>query len=235
MGLNASKAPRAGGANRIEQPLLPVAGYPARVVQIIDLGLQAQRPYQGKEKPPVHEINLTYELVDEFCLDEDGNPDEKRPRWMSETMAFRNLSADKAKSTQRYKALDPTLEDGGDFTAQIGKPCVVNVIHNPGTGVNAGKTYANVDSISTMRAKEAAKLPELVNDSRVFLLDDPDVEIFEALPQFLQDKIKGNLEYEGSKLQKLLEGPVAKPTKKAEPEPEPEEAEEESEETKEEW
>lgn len=217
MGLNAKNAPRSGGGQaRVEQPLLAIAGYPARVVQIIDLGLQTQRPYQGQEKAPVHELNITYELLDEFCLDEKGVPDEKRPRWMSETMPLRNLAADKAKSTQRYYALDPQGVDEGDFPAQIGKPCLVNVVHNKGSGINSGKTYANVGSISTMREKEAIKAPELVNPSRVFLLDEPDVEIFNALPEFLRDKIKANLEYNGSKLQELLEGKASSKTEKQE-------------------
>ena len=57
--------------NRPPVELLEANNYPARVVQVIDLGLQAQRPYQGKDKPPAYEIMLTYELGTEFMRDED--------------------------------------------------------------------------------------------------------------------------------------------------------------------
>ena len=77
MSLNASKVPSGGGAKF--DPLDP-GTYPARLVQVVDLGLQPQKPYNGKEKPPVHMIHTTYEFVDEFMLDDEGQPDETKPR-----------------------------------------------------------------------------------------------------------------------------------------------------------
>ena len=65
MALNANKA---GGDNFVPQANIAPGSYPARLVQIIDLGLQAQKPYQGKDKAPVQEIMFTYELVDELSL-----------------------------------------------------------------------------------------------------------------------------------------------------------------------
>lgn len=56
-----------------------------------------------------------------------------------------------------------------------------------------------------MRPKEAAKAPELVNPVKVFDIDEPDMEIFWSLPEWLQNKIKENLEYGGSVLEKLVE------------------------------
>jgi hypothetical protein len=47
-------------------------------------------------------------------------------------------------------------------------------------------------------------------------LDEPDLEIFESLPEWLQDKIKGNLNYAGSALQAALGGaPTAQPEPEA--------------------
>ena len=104
MALNAKTASSGGGMNI--EPLEP-GTYPARLVQVVDLGVQAQRPYQGKEKDPVQEILLTYEFVDEFLKDEDGNEETDKPRWLSESMPLFNLSSERAKSTLRYNALDP--------------------------------------------------------------------------------------------------------------------------------
>lgn len=210
MGLNANKMAHTGGnkTGAAQAPIEP-GTYPVRVAQIIDLGLQKQRPYQGQEKPPAYEIMLTYELLDEFMVDEDGNEDEDKPRWLSETLPLRSLKAEKAKSTQRYYALDPSEEFDGDFTQLIGVAANASIVQNAGKGKNAGKVYNNIASLSPMRAKDAAKAPELKNDSKVFDLDSPDLDIFEKLPDWIQEKIKENLEYEGSKLQKALEGAPA--------------------------
>jgi hypothetical protein len=47
---------------------------------------------------------------------------------------------------------------------------------------------------------------ELKNETVVFSLDEPDLEVFNALPEFLQEKIKGNINYQGSALATLLGG-----------------------------
>ena len=110
MSLNAREAAGGGGGNsRILEP----ASYPGRLVHIIGLGLQAQRPFQGQEKDPRHEILLTYELSDEFLQDEDGNDLEDKPIFISERMPLHNLSAERAKSTARYMALDANLKYDG--------------------------------------------------------------------------------------------------------------------------
>lgn len=206
MALNVKKAKGGGGGNRVEQPEIENGTYPCRVVQIIDLGIQPQRPYQGKQKPPAHMLNITYEFLDEFCVDENGEEQEDKPRWLSEDFPLHNLEADRAKSTQRYLALDPKVEHDGDFLALAGLPCLVTTVQNPGKGQNAGKVYTNIGGLSTMRPKDAAKAPELVNPPKLFDLDNPDMEVFGSLPEFLQEKIKGNLEFNGSPLDIALNG-----------------------------
>lgn len=239
MALNAKKVPMAAGkGDRVEQAPMDPGTYPARVVQVLDLGVQPQRPYKGQDKPPAHMISLTYEFLDEFCLDENGDEIEDKPRWLSEDFPLKNLEIDLATSTKRYKALDPDEVHDGDFTALVNATCMVTVVQNAGQGKNAGKIYTNVANVSAMRPKEARNAPELVNEPKVFVLDEPDMTIFKSLPEWLQDKIKGNLEFEGSALQEALEGaqegeeeePKAKPKgkpKKAAKEPVEDEDEDE--------
>ncbi len=207
MGLNA-KTVKSNAGTRVEQPVLEPAGYPGRLVQVIDYGLQNQRPFKGEEKPPAPEIGLTYELSDEFMIDKEGKVLEDKPRWQSEIIPLHNLVAEKAKSTQRYYALDPEEKQGGDFVKLLGTPCIINIVNNP----RDGKVYNNVGSLSTIRAKDAEKLPPLVNKPSAFLLDEPDLELFNSFPEFIKTKIKANLNYNGSPLQKLLgEKSTAKP------------------------
>lgn len=184
---------------------LEVGGYPARLVQVISLGLQEQDAFQGKDKPPKQEVRLVYELSDEFLLDEDGNELEDKPRWQAEEITMNSLDSDLAKSTKRYYALDPNEEHEGDWSELVGLPCVVNITQNKGKGKHDGRIFNNVGGISAMRAKEAKKLPPLVNEPLVFDVDEPDLEIFLSLPEFVQKKIKGNLEFEGSPLDRLLQ------------------------------
>jgi hypothetical protein len=199
MTLKASEVPTGG---KKQDPLDP-GSYPSRLVMVIDLGLQPQ-VYDNKPKDPRNEIMTTYELSDEFMKDDEGNEIKDKPRWQSETFVLYSLNTDKAKSTERYLALDPALKYDGDWSQLLGTPANLTVVNNPGKGKNKGKVFNNIASVSAMRAKDAEKLPPLVNDKRFFTLDEPDVELFLTLPQFVQDKIKGGLEFKGSKLAELL-------------------------------
>jgi len=201
MALNAKKVPNTAGP---KAPPVDAGGYPGRLVQVIDLGLQPQRPFKGEEKKPAYEIMTTYELSDEFLKDEDGEDIVDKPRWLSETFPFHSLEADRAKSTARYLALDPDQVHDGDWIKLLGVPCTINVVQNKGSGKNAGNIYNNIASTIPMRAKEAAKLPELVNPTKYLSLDEEDVETFLSLPEFIQEKIKEGLEYEGTALARAL-------------------------------
>lgn len=179
--------------------------YPARVVQIISLGLQKQHPYLGEPKDPKDELYVTYELLDEFLLDEDDKEMEDKPRWISENFTMNSLDSDLAKSTKRYTAIDPDFKEDGNWATLTGYPCLVTIVQNKGKGKNADRVFNNISSVQTMRGKDASKAEELKNPPKVFDIDEPDMEVFLALPQFLQDRITGNLNFGGSVLEKLLE------------------------------
>ena len=203
MSLNLNNQKKAGGS-LTKQPLLEVGTLPARLVRVIDLGMQSQPDYQGQEKPPAHMVDFTYELLDVFMVDKDGNEDETKPRWISESFPIHHPSADLAKSTKRAKALDPNDDFGYDLTKMVGQPCMVTIGHKQ----SKGNTYANIIGVTPMRARDADKAPGLKNEPVVFTLDDPDLEVFNKFPDWLKERIRTNLEYKGSKLQKLLDGDV---------------------------
>ncbi len=220
MSLNAKKAAGGGngGDNKVQQPVLEAGTYPVRLAQVIDLGIQPQRPYKGEEKPPAHMIMATYEFVDEFLLDEEGNELEDKPRWLSEDFPLYNLKSERAKSTKRYYALDPNEDHGGDWSELLGAPANALVTtYKLKNGPNAGQDRNGIQDLSAMRPRDAKKTPELVNPPKVFSLDEPDLEIFGSLPEWLQDKIKANLGYAGSALQEALEGEEEKPKGKVKP------------------
>jgi len=188
----------------MKKEILEAGVYPGRLVQVIDLGMQEQRDWQGEAKGPKYELMATYEFSDEFMKDEDGEDILDKPRWLSETFPFFNLGAEKAKSTLRYNALDPNGDKKGDWSKLLSTPVNITVIVNAGKGKNTGKFYENIAGISPMRAKDVDKCPPLVNPTKVFDLGNPDLDVFKALPEWIRDKIMNNLEFNGSSLATLL-------------------------------
>jgi hypothetical protein len=182
---------------------LEEGSYPARLVQIILLGTQTPAPFKGEQKPPRLTIRATYELLDEFMKDEEGNDLPDRPRWISEEFPFMSLRADLAKSTKRYYALDPEDKSDGDWSKLLTAPCIVTITKSQGKD---GNIYNNVSAVSAMRPKEAAKAPELVNPTLIWDFYSPDIEVFKAFPEWLQTKIKEAVDFDGSDLQSALEG-----------------------------
>jgi hypothetical protein len=217
MGLNAKKLQTK--STGLQQEALEAGTYPCRVVEIIDLGVQPQRAFEGQAKPPVQHIRITYEFTDEFCVDADGNEQEDKPRWLSEDIPFHPLTSDLAKSTKRYKAIDPKDDFDGDFTLLVGCPCNVTITATEGKGKNAGKVFNNIASVNTMRKRDAEKCPKLVNEPTVFLIEDPDKGVWGKLPQWLQEKITSAIDFKGSALDVALNGEA-----KEEGSDEPEEA-----------
>lgn len=210
MGLKANNQPV--GGNRVAQPNIEPGSYPARVVSVVDLGVQPQRPYKGQVKPPAQMIRVTYELTDVFMLDEDGNEIEDKPRWISEDFKLLGLGADLAVSTKRYNTIDPKNEHDGDWSKVLTNGVMVAIVNNPGKD---GKVYDNISGTSVMRQRDLDKLAELKNEPFFFDLTEPSIDIWKKLPQWLQDKIKENINYEGSLLQEMVDGaPAAQPEKK---------------------
>jgi hypothetical protein len=138
--------------------------------------------------------------------DEDGNDIEDKPRWISEDLPLYHISKDKATSTKRAKVFDPDNHLNGDFAQMIEAPVTVTIVHNPKKG-DPNTVYVNVGNVTP--PMKGFPVPELKNPPKVLDLDAPDLEIFASLPDWLQEKIKGNLNYNGSLLQRALEGEPA--------------------------
>ena len=134
--------------------------------------------------------------------DEAGENILEKPRWISETLPFYGLFADKAKSTQRYNAFDPKGEYEGDFAKALGAAINIAVVNNS----VGDKIYDNIGNASTMRPRDAQQCPDLINPAKAFDLDAPDLAIFNSLPEWIQKKIQGNLNYAGSALEQALGG-----------------------------
>lgn len=179
---------------RVEYSPVARGSHMARLVGLVDLGLQPQRPYEGKAKPPAYRIRLTFELPKQR-IEING---ESRPRWIDKEITFSTF--ENSNMVKFYNVLDPDGTHKGDWRKLIGAECAVVVVHNE----YQGKIYDNIQDITPIM--EGIEVPPLENEPRIFDLSSPDMEQWERLPKFLQDKIKANLEFKGSKLERLLMG-----------------------------
>lgn len=203
MAINAANIKSTSKANTIKQAALDEDAYPARLVQVIDLGLhpvskwnEATSSFEIDEsKAPVNNVYMTYELVSEFMKDAEGNDQEDRPRWVSEQIPLYPLKNDKATSSKRIKAIDPKDVYKGDLAKMVGSGCTVVLKVNK-------KGYNKIGSVAPLL--KGMVIPELKNDPVVLDLDNPDVEVFESLPEFLKDKITSSISFEKTALGKTL-------------------------------
>lgn len=199
MTLNAREVPKGGKA---ADPM-DEGSYPARLVRVYDMGIQEQT-YMGEAKPPKQEIGTTYEFLDEYLKDEEGNDDETKPRWLSEQFALNHLDSEKAKSTIRYNALDPEGVHGGDWTKLLGTPVIVTIAKQQDKK-NKAVVRNKITNVSPMRPKDAAKAKDAVGDLIYFSLDSDDVATFVKFPDWIKKRIKESLEFEGTPFAKALE------------------------------
>jgi len=227
MARNANNQAESGGGNSKQTHPALDGNHAARIVQVIFLGVQEQRAFQGTPKPPIDQIRVTYELSHEFMLDEDGNAQADKPLWQSETLAFHNSSVDLATSTKRFKAYRPDVSNPADFVwddSLLGLPVQVVLKSREVTkGKHAGKTFTDVKGVSSKVQLPGYEQPELVNPAVFFdpADDDVDVEVFNALPDWLQDQIKGGLDYATSPLSVALAGGTSTPKPAPAPAPKP--------------
>jgi hypothetical protein len=200
LSFNLNDLPRTGGGSSIEP--LDAGAYPARIVGMIKVG-QHVAIYKGEEKPARHVMYVMYEFLDEFLKNDEGEDDLAKPRWLNENFNLFPLDTPRAKCGERYTGLDPNNEFGGDFSKLVGLPVIVTVVKDPGKD---GKVYNNIDAVSVMRPKEAAKAPPLVNPTVLFDFDDPDAEAWEKMPKWLQEKAQKAVDYPGSALEAMVKG-----------------------------
>lgn len=198
---NMNKVP---SAPKKQRALIEDGQQVARIVQVIDLGLQNQRPFQGQEKPPAYELYITLEFPDQR-IEIDG---ESKPMWKS--TRFKLSSDDRSTCYKWYTRLDPKNNFKGEWTDLINTPCLAFITHQQGKGKNSDRVFDNISDINGI--VKGMTVAPLENDPVVFDLMSPNMEVFESLPDFLQGIIKENLEYDGSKLQRKVEGEPARVT-----------------------
>lgn len=173
---------------------VPAGNYVARCFQLIDLGTQTSEKFGNA----THKIRIGWEILD---TDADGQPltiERDGQAFPMTVSAEYTLSlGDKAnlrKMLASWRGRDFTPEElkGFDVSKLLGAYCMVNVTQTEG---REGKVYANVSTVTPLPKQLATSKPAGVHKLQQLDLDNPDMEVFGSLPEFLQTKIQSTPEW----------------------------------------
>lgn len=175
-----------GSKEKAEQP--EAGPRLARLVGIVELGIQPGYEFQGKIKPAVENEEWIYELKGPKDKMEDG-----RPFWVSEGIKVSDYEPDDGGFTSRMMLRIRALEAGGVNTndgvnslALLGEVCMVE------TDLNKGG-YARVKAVTP--APAGLPVEALQNEPAVFDWNEPSREVWDRLGSLTKFKIREALDY----------------------------------------
>ena len=177
----------------------------ARLVGLIDLGLQPQE-YKGEVKKPAKEFIPMFWLANDMYTTDDTGEEKHMVRgpWPYKIYP----GAERGHYFEFCEGIDPNGEvivDGaGDLTQLLGRPCFVKIVEEKKTKDGKEVVYFNIKGVSEV--PEDYPVAELDIDTFTFDTSAPTKEGFDRLSDRNQASIKDSVGYEGSELQAVCEG-----------------------------
>lgn len=173
--------------------LAPAGNHLARCYRVIDLGTQ-KIVWQGVPKA-AKKVQIVWELHGE---DSDGNP-LTTDKGLPLSVQRRFTPSLGAKATLRSilvswrgRPFTPEELEGFALKNILGAWCMLTITHEH----RNEKTYANVSSVTSVPATiKKMGLPEPVNDLVWFDIDEPDMDVFNAFPDYLKEVIQNSPEW----------------------------------------
>lgn len=177
--------------NSKPRELIPAGNYVARCYSMVHIGT-VKESYKGETKL-LNKVRIGWELPEEKRIFHADKGEEPMVISKEYTLSL-NDKANLRKMLASWRGKDFTEAEtkSFDITKLIGVPCMLNIIHKPGKE-DPSKIYQDISSISAM--PKGVKAPAQVNKSQILAYDDWDDEVFNKLPEFLQNKIMTSLEY----------------------------------------
>ena len=145
--------------------------------------------YQGKPKD-VQKIRLDFELVHE-TFEKDGKTQPFSVNIQMNVSMFEK--ANFRKFLEAWRGSSYTEEQamaGVDVSKFVGHTAMVNVVHESN---KSGSTYANIKSIAPL--PKGMTLPAMVNEKRLYSVDQHSDEEFNKLTPYLQEKVRTSKEW----------------------------------------
>ena len=197
-----------------------------RLLEYIELGVQAGGMFKGKPKKPAAKVQIAFELLGKKHLREIENEKTKKTEVRGTYFRiFPNLALslhEKAGFKKLYNLLRNSYSNPDEIThmSQLLGEAFAGKIRNNTSG---DKTYSNLtdetgnfslgapvkeeldDDGEVISVKKLA-VPELTMTPKLFLFDSPTKEDWEALDEKTQERIKKAENFKGSAVELLLEG-----------------------------
>lgn len=174
------------GASHSFEPA-PAGTHLARCVRVIDLGTQHNEKF-GNTK---HQVLVFWELPTEL----DG--DAPFIVWRRYTCSIHDKAIlGKHLASWRGRPFDPAELEGFELKNIVGKPCMVTVVHNTKETTSGKTTYANVNSVAGVI--KGMQVPDQIHPSVIYDMDNHDQDVFDALPEYIQNTIAKSEERAGT-------------------------------------
>jgi len=163
--------------------------YVARCYSMVHIGTVPEE-YKG-EKKVVNKVRLTFELPTETKVFKEENGEQPYVISKEFTLSLHEKSSlRKFLESWRGKGFTENEAKYFDVSKLLGKPCMLNVIHK--TKLD-GNIRADISSVSPI--PKGLTCPAQVLPSLIFSVNHFSQEVFDTLPEFLQDKIRTSREY----------------------------------------
>lgn len=171
--------------------LIPAGNHIARCYSMVELGTLTE-VILGQEKQ-VHKIRLTFELPDELRV---FSPEKgEQPCVISKEFTLSmNEKSNLRAFLKSWRGKDFTEEEAAKFdvTKLLGVPCLLNIIHKAGKK-DPSRMYDEIASATPLMKNMVC--PPQINPSFEFGLQDFNQAAFDALPEFLKEKVRSSKEY----------------------------------------
>lgn len=180
--------------NQTQRELVPVGNHLAICYQMIEIGTVEE--IVMNEKKILKKVRIGWELPNETKVfnEEKG----EQPFVMSKeyTLSMHEKSTLRA-DLKSWRGKDFSEEEAKafDITKLLGKPCMINVIHKPSK--DGLKTYSQISAITGV--PKGMTVPPQSNRTICLSYDNFDENEFNALPDFIKDKMKNSIEYAAMK------------------------------------
>lgn len=183
-------AVNATAASQTPRELPPAGTHVARCVGLVQIGTVTETFQDGKVKT-LPKLRLTWELP--MALKDFGNGKGLQPFLVAASYTV-SLSekANLRRILQSWRGREFTPEELKGFNVEnvVGVPCLLTVIHKTST---TGKQREDIVSVTPMMAGYEA--PPQITPSLILSYDKFNAAVFETLPNFLKDDMKGTPEY----------------------------------------
>ncbi len=181
--------------NGTTRELIPAGNYVARCYQMIHIG-QVQEVIMGTSKI-LNKVRIGWELPTEQKVFKEENGLQPLVISKEYTLSM-NEKSNLRKMLASWRGKDFSEDEAKQFdvTKLIGAPCMLNIIHKPSVK-DPSKIYEEIGSVSPM--PKGMKPPPQITETLMIDYDNFNETAFNALPDFIKNKMMSSLEYTAMK------------------------------------